>query len=514
MNCHEARQKITESDQARFDPNRDKELLEHIRSCNKCAELVQAEMSLRRDFDANKGENSEGGLSFQYLKTRVECIVDSGSKQRYEEIGFMDKLINKVTKRPRLGLSLGLFVILLAFVTLVPFKFEQTLGYEVAIAGVDKDLALDNDKVQMLFVKLGLDDAKFDVSDCEAVCNMTISELRSEEDVQIVVAAFDEIGNCTLEEVSEVFDNHSAPLIWMIKDDDDPQHCNDISKTDILLKEIDGETRIFVSGQLSELHEATGDSFSVWVSDCNVELGEGSDNQVSIISLSLGAELDCDSIKESFNDLIIAGPNDFSTAIHLNKDHKVSVGDQSDNPNLSFISGADGKRKFSFVSTDGNVHLIDLDDEDSVEKLRELGIVIDLVESMSGEDRKGYFIGDGKTYDEENNEIVEESISSSATKFSNNLPGSYELQQNYPNPFNPTTAIIYSLPKAEFVTLEIYNTSGQKVRTLVDEVSSAGEHAVMWDATNDNNNKVATGVYLYKITAGDFTDSKKMSLVK
>ena len=82
------------------------------------------------------------------------------------------------------------------------------------------------------------------------------------------------------------------------------------------------------------------------------------------------------------------------------------------------------------------------------------------------------------------------------------------------NPFNPATTIIYSLPQAEHVVLEIYNSNGQKVRTLVDEVVSSGEHSVIWDATSDNNEKVATGIYLYKMTAGDFVDSKKMSLVK
>jgi flagellar hook assembly protein FlgD len=94
------------------------------------------------------------------------------------------------------------------------------------------------------------------------------------------------------------------------------------------------------------------------------------------------------------------------------------------------------------------------------------------------------------------------------------LPEGYGLSQNYPNPFNPTTTIDYSLPRSEHVTLEVYNVSGQKVRTLIDEVMPAGNHSVEWDALSDTGTKVASGVYLYRLTAGEVTSSKKMTLLK
>jgi hypothetical protein len=90
----------------------------------------------------------------------------------------------------------------------------------------------------------------------------------------------------------------------------------------------------------------------------------------------------------------------------------------------------------------------------------------------------------------------------------------FELYPNYPNPFNPTTTIRFSLPEANRVSLRIYNSMGQLVRTLLSENRDAGYHWVVWDAKNDNGQEVAAGVYIYRITAGRYIGSKQMILVK
>jgi hypothetical protein len=89
------------------------------------------------------------------------------------------------------------------------------------------------------------------------------------------------------------------------------------------------------------------------------------------------------------------------------------------------------------------------------------------------------------------------------------VPQVYALQQNYPNPFNPTTKIAFSLPSQLKVELVVYNILGQKVATLVDETLKAGGHEVPFDAS-----RLASGMYLYRITAGQFTSVKKMMLLK
>lgn len=89
------------------------------------------------------------------------------------------------------------------------------------------------------------------------------------------------------------------------------------------------------------------------------------------------------------------------------------------------------------------------------------------------------------------------------------LPNTYALSQNYPNPFNASTVIEYTLPEPAWVTLEVYNTLGQRVATLIDENKPAGYHSVNWEA-----NYLASGIYFYRMTARNFRESRKMVLVK
>ncbi len=89
------------------------------------------------------------------------------------------------------------------------------------------------------------------------------------------------------------------------------------------------------------------------------------------------------------------------------------------------------------------------------------------------------------------------------------LPSQYDLLQNYPNPFNPNTTIEFALPKSAFVTLKVYNLLGEEVVTLVEEQRTAGIHKFNWDASG-----LASGVYLYRLEAGEFVQSKKLVLMR
>ena len=89
------------------------------------------------------------------------------------------------------------------------------------------------------------------------------------------------------------------------------------------------------------------------------------------------------------------------------------------------------------------------------------------------------------------------------------LPEYYSLSQNYPNPFNPSTSISFTLAKSSFVELKVFNVLGNEVATLVNQIVTAGKHQVTFDAGS-----LSSGVYLYTIKASDFSETKKMILMK
>jgi hypothetical protein len=94
------------------------------------------------------------------------------------------------------------------------------------------------------------------------------------------------------------------------------------------------------------------------------------------------------------------------------------------------------------------------------------------------------------------------------------LPQTFALENNYPNPFNPETHINYALPKASQVTLKIYNTLGQLVRTLVDHRISAGRHSVTWDGRDDHGTLVSSGIYFYSLKTNEKQLTKRMTFLK
>ena len=94
------------------------------------------------------------------------------------------------------------------------------------------------------------------------------------------------------------------------------------------------------------------------------------------------------------------------------------------------------------------------------------------------------------------------------------LPQRFALHQNYPNPFNPTTTIRYDLPRSVHVKLELYNLLGQRVALLLDERVEAGYRQVIWDGRNAAGNQVASGLYFYRLRAGNYTKTRKMMLLR
>ena len=95
-----------------------------------------------------------------------------------------------------------------------------------------------------------------------------------------------------------------------------------------------------------------------------------------------------------------------------------------------------------------------------------------------------------------------------------NIPLITALGKNYPNPFNPETTINFALHEPAFTRIEIFNIKGQKIKTLINESLEARNYQIIWNGTDDSESSVASGIYLYRMSADKFSDTRKMLLVK
>lgn len=124
--------------------------------------------------------------------------------------------------------------------------------------------------------------------------------------------------------------------------------------------------------------------------------------------------------------------------------------------------------------------------------------------------------GDGDGDDDRDGDDDEGDADKAATgsTVESSLPDGYELLQNHPNPFNPSTTITFAVPEASDVTLSIYNLRGQLIQTLHSGPIATGPHSVVWNGTDFRGAKVASGVYLYKLEAKDFVETRRLVLMK
>ena len=122
--------------------------------------------------------------------------------------------------------------------------------------------------------------------------------------------------------------------------------------------------------------------------------------------------------------------------------------------------------------------------------------------------------GDFRIYTTSKLPLPEPGILLDVEQIENQIPVEYSLEQNYPNPFNPSTVIRYRIIKPAQVSLKIYDVLGSEIKTLVNKEQVNGVYEVDWNGDDQFGNNVSTGVYFYKINAGDYTETRKMMLIK
>ncbi len=486
MRCHEARSRLNES--TRINPETDKELLQHLKQCRDCARVAAASDELCQVFADATVHDEAGGLAWAEQQRQVEAMAALTRTKQPKEMPFMSRLKKQFNLRPRLTLGLAAAVLVLIAGTVIPLKFDQTVGFEVAVAGVDRDLALNQEMLDQMLERLGLDNVTIDIKGCEATCNLVVSDLDSETDANMVRLAFQEIGSDdVLIELSEVHMDVSgsalghAVSIWVSEDNAHLDEEGEFELQHIVMERLGddftcGENMFFVSedGETVQLSEVGADGAEhglTWVSD-----GEGNvSGEYGVFVSAVGAD---------------AGGVGCERVLYMTREDGCCKGAALIDPD-DIVDG----------------HLTD----EAREALEVMGYEVE--ETNNGDGTLTVKLTKG---DANNQEVMELQLNiddDSAAK-TGELPEGYALSQNYPNPFNPTTQIAYSLGQSGHVSLQIFNIRGQLIKTLVEDMMPAGDHTIEWNATNDSGDRVASGVYLYRLQAGEVVQSKKMTLVK
>jgi hypothetical protein len=435
MRCDEARKRLNDA----FDAGRtiadDVPLAAHIRQCADCAALADRLLSFRDDLAAAGVDDLDGGRSFEQTRRQVESQASRGAVRHAKETSIMARLQSSLTP-PRVGIGVAAVAALLVLALLVPFKFQDnTLGYEVAFAGVDRGIAMDTERIDQFLAQLGLENAVVDVGDCEQTCKVKISKLESADAAYLVYTAFNDF--LTIEIKADVMEL---------------QQSEDGEIVEIHVRNADLENMSFLTKDSAH---------ALILKSCGPDFDPGRMIWFQVDSCS----------DSSLADIGIVN-----------------------------IQG----RQFDFLSQD----CADLTEE-QIEELRAAGVTVEKIESENGSPQM-LFLKKGDC----ESTVVVDTAGEGAARIDGTLPEGFELDQNYPNPFNPSTTIDFTIPEPVKVTLEVYNVNGQRVATLVDGWLDSGHHSVEWNAVDDEGSSVATGVYLYRLTAGDVVATKKMTLVK
>lgn len=498
MHCSQARRKLAAISAQPADP----ELLEHLQHCAKCARLAEAARLLDKALATAK-EDPLDLPSLAMLQAGVERRLRTGTTPA-REYRFMSAIKQQFKKRPHLGLGLGIAAVALILLTLIPFTVEKTIGYEVAFAGVDERLALDENRFTEFLTQLGIEHANYDVSDCDKVCNVKITELQSEADAQILVAAFRKMQNVmVLDGVEACQENVRCSAIEWVGNS--VMFGSNVSLTDEELDNI--------------LIERIGDStaYSIFVSkDGSFDAGgnfifmdENSPHDVSFMGGDSITQLEITCLPDSMGLQCVVS----------------SWGDSSGQVACYLFGGEfemhdaqDMTSQLEQVLAEVGLTLADIHSalsEEMRRKLAEAGITYQIIETPDGDQKTEFWVTQQESAGEQHGDSDTEAEAEPLAKEGGIiLPEGFTLEQNYPNPFNPTTTIEYEIATPEHVTLDIINVTGQVVRHLVDDYQGAGVHTVQWNATDDGGARVASGIYFYRISAGEFSQTKRMMLVK
>jgi hypothetical protein len=229
MLCHRARRRLSEHDWLHSNYSLDEELIEHLGKCPKCHSLVQAEETLRGDLGVLREARPSGDLSLDAIREKAEGLAQGTDRVEQDVRSFANRLALALVPNTRYKFAVAAIAILVGFLAVVPFNFKEKIGYEIAIGGVEKSIALDNQRITSLLDALGMEKGKasslldslgigdihLSVGECSETCRLTISDLKTERDVRLMVKAIIELGCCQIDNIATIFRSESTSLLGL-----------------------------------------------------------------------------------------------------------------------------------------------------------------------------------------------------------------------------------------------------------------------------------------------------------
>ncbi len=200
----------------------DAELMEHLDGCQECSSLIKAQKELDQHFATFRQYEPAHEMTVSALRSKVESSGRKGLKTGSVRSLFGALIPNT---RPRIAALAVLAVVVI--IALIPLNMNQKVGYQIAIDGVEREIALENPKITSLLGALGMEQEvattlldslgmnqiHFTVGECTETCRLTIFDLKTERDVRLMVQAIIDLGCCRIDNVAPVFRNETMSLL-------------------------------------------------------------------------------------------------------------------------------------------------------------------------------------------------------------------------------------------------------------------------------------------------------------
>ena len=190
MRCHEARKTIDHLDQQRQSPTVSPELQDHLKTCEHCLSYAVLSGTLDRVFEAARADDLKAVKPIDQQRTEVDARLRISPDRRFRILGRESlRIMRPFYRRPAFRLSMATLAVVLAAMALVPFEYYQTVGYDLNLQGVSRQLANSDEQICELLTRLGLVEAGVDVKGCDTTCTLAILDLKSEREANLVAGA-------------------------------------------------------------------------------------------------------------------------------------------------------------------------------------------------------------------------------------------------------------------------------------------------------------------------------------